>query len=146
MAQFIDSLNGLLEDMLGPGKQKPRVFFTDRDPGLYNSLTGDIVAAYHTALCTNGFRPFAGAQGSWQPPDLADFFLHETVVAWIRKYFRKRPSGAVEDVSVNCELFKSRLQACEQYINAHCKVANLCNDVVMRLQDLRDKQGRRLRH
>ena len=59
-------------------------------------------------------------KGSWQPPDLADFFLHETVVAWIRKYFRKRPFRALEDVSVNCELFKSRLQACEHYINEHC--------------------------
>ena len=82
--------SSLSDGMLGAGAAKPRVCFTDRGPGLYNNLTGEIVEAYYHALTTNGFRPFAGASGSWQPADLADVFPHETVVAWVRKWFRKR--------------------------------------------------------
>ena len=64
MAQFVGCLNGLLEDMLGADVAKPRVCFTDRGPGLYNSLNGAVVRAYHDALTANGFRPFAGVDGS----------------------------------------------------------------------------------
>ena len=39
------------------------------------------MAAYKEALLENGFTPFAGDEGKWQPPDIPDVLLHETVVA-----------------------------------------------------------------
>ena len=91
MARFVDGLEGLLDQMLGADVAKPRWCITDKGPGFYNSLNGEIVEAYNTALVRNGFRPFAGVDASSQPADLADFFLHETVVAWVRKWFKKHP-------------------------------------------------------
>ena len=82
--------------MLGADAAKPRWCITDKGPGFYNSLNGEVVEAYHTSLVRNGFRPFAGVDGASQPADLADFFLHETVVAWIRKWFNKHLQGRRE--------------------------------------------------
>ena len=124
---------------------RPRVCFTDRGPGLYNSLNGEIVNAYHNSLLANGFRPFAGVDGSWQPPDLADFFLHETVVAWVRTWFRKHPFKAVEDVERNYQLFLSRIRECEEHINSNYDVDGLCHDVVKRLLELKVKEGARIK-
>ena len=139
-------LGDLLTDMLGSRGAKPRVCFTGRGPGLYSSLTGEIVQADHSALKTYKFRPFAGAGVSWQPSDLADFFLHEAVVAWVRKWFRKRPFKAVEDVDVNCQRFLERLQECEDHINRSHNVDGLCRKVVERLNDLCERKGGRLPH
>ena len=139
-------LGDLLTDMLGSRGAKPRVCFTGRGPGLYSSLTGEIVQADHSALKTYKFRPFAGADVSWQPADLADFFLHETVVAWVRTWFRKRPFKAVEDVDVNCQRFLVRLQEREDHINRSHNVDGLCRKVVERLNDLCERKGGRLPH
>ena len=98
-----------------------------------------------TRLTRNGFRPVAGVDASTQPADLADFFLHETVVAWVRRWFRKHPFKAVEDVDTNCELFLDRLRHCEHHINTTYEVESLCKDTVMRLKTLRDKQGARMK-
>jgi len=146
MARFVAALPDLLEDMLGADAPKPRVCFTDRGPGLYNSLNGEIVRAYHTALLAGGFRALAGVEGSWQPPDLADFLLHETVVAWARKWFAKRPFKAVENVETNYQAFLGRLQACERHINDAYEADGLCRDVMPRLQELRRRKGARLKH
>ena len=102
--------------------------------------------AYHDALTANGFRPFAGVDGARQPPDLADFLLHETVVAWVRKLFKKHPFKSVENVETNYNLFVTRLQECERYVKERCKVDNLCRDAVKRLESLRQKKGARLKH
>ena len=110
-----------------------------------NSLTGEIVQAYFAALTAHKFKPFAGTDGAWQPADLADFFLHETVVAWVRKWFRKRPFKAVEDIDKNYVLFLDRLKECEGYINDNLKVEDLCRDAVARLKQLRDQKGQRLK-
>ena len=145
MARFVDGLEGLLEQMLGRDTAKPRWCITDKGPGLYNSLNSEIVEAYHASLTRNGFRPVAGVDASTQPADLADFFLHETVVAWVRRWFRKHPFKAVEDVDTNCELFLDRLRHCEHHINTTYEVESLCKDTVMRLKTLRDKQGARMK-
>ena len=145
VAEFVDGLPRLLADMLGAASPKPRICFTDRGPGLYNSLTGEIVEAYHAALARNGFRAFAGADGSQQPADLAEFFLHETVVAWVRKWFSKHPFKAVEHVDENLRLFLQRLHECERHINDAYDVHGLCHDTVKRLHTLRDLGGARMK-
>ena len=146
MAVFVSGLSGLLEDMFGADTPKPRWCFTDRGPGLYSSLTGEIVQAYSAALTVHKFKPFAGTDGAWQPADLADFFLHETVVLWVRKWFRKHPFKAVEHIDTNYRLFLDRLKQCEQHINDHHQVGDLCRAVVRRLEKLRANGGRRLKH
>ena len=144
MAEFVSGLNDLLVDMLGADAAKPRVCFTDRGPGFYNSLNGEIVQKYHGALKKHGFRPFAGVEGDWQPADLADFFPHETIVAWVREWFRKRPFKVVEDVEVNHRLFLDRLRECEAYVNTR-NTEGVCRGVVKRLRELRAGKGARLR-
>ena len=98
MAEFVKDLPQILHGRLGAGVAKPRVCFTDRGPGLCNSLNGEIVGSYHEALQRYGFRRFAGVDGLWQPADLAAFFLHETAAAWMRKYFAKRPFNVTDDI------------------------------------------------
>ncbi len=144
MGEFLDGLNDVLEDMLGAEEAKPRICFTDRGPGLYNSLTGEIVEAYHAALKRNNFRAFAGADGTRQPADLADFFLHETVVAWVRKWFKKHPFKAVKNVDANLRVFMDRLEECERHINDNYDVDGLCYGAVKRLETLRDGKGARM--
>ena len=107
---------------------------------------GEIASCHSDALTANGFRPFAGADGRWQPPDLADFFLHETVVAWVRTHFRKHPFQAVRNVEANTRVFLDRLRACEEHINANYEVDSLCRGVVTRLLKLKEKRGARLKH
>ena len=142
---LFDGRVGVWGGGVGAASPKPRICFTDRGPGLYNSLTGEIVEAYHAALVRNGFRAFAGADGSQQPADLADFFLHETVVAWVRKWFSKHPFKAVEHVDQNLRLFLERLHECERHINDAYDVHGLCHDTVKRLHTLRDLGGARMK-
>ena len=59
--------------------------------------------------------------------------------------FQEHPFKAVEDVQTNYNLFLDRLGACERYINANYEVEGLCKDAVMRLEELRDKKGARMR-
>ena len=68
-----------------------RVILLDRGPGLYQASTGHIVGDYYDALKQNGFRAYAGADASKQPPDMPDVFPHETAVAWTRVYLEKDP-------------------------------------------------------
>ena len=145
-AAFVNELNPLLVDMFGEQAPKPRVCFTDHGPGMYNSLNGEIVHVYYEALKANGFRSFAGVDGSWQPPDLADVFLHETVVSWARKYFHEHPFKAVEDIDVNYKVSVKQLEDCEVHINANYNVKGLCRDTVKRLLNLKERNGFRLKH
>ena len=82
----------------------------------------------------------------WQPVDLADVFLHETVVSWVRKWFRKHPFKAVENIDTNYKLFLDRLKECERHINDNHKVSDLCRATVVRLEKLRANGGCRLKH
>ena len=71
--------------------------------------------------------------------------MHETVVAWVRKWFKKHPFKAVEDVQTNYNLFLGRLGECERHIHVNYAVESLCKDTVMRLKKLRVNKGARMR-
>ena len=58
--------------------------FTKRPPAKF-------VVAYKEVLCENGFDTFVGDEAKWQPLDIPDVLIHETVVAWVRSFFRKHP-------------------------------------------------------
>ena len=87
-----------------------------------------------------------GADGRWQPAGLADFFLHETVVAWVCRHFAKHTAKAPHSVDVNYDRFVERLKACEGHINAHYGVTGLSQGTAKRLEELVDENGARIRH
>ena len=146
MAAFVDKLPAILDRMLGAETLKPRVVMSDRGPGFYQTSRGVIVDAYYEALCKHGFRPFAGEDGKWQPSDLADLFMHETVAAWVRAYFRKNPVQQSEDLATNRAAVLQGLAACQRHINAHYDVRGLCASMPRRLEELRQADGDRLHY
>ena len=91
IAELVGNLPAMLRAKLRDQHRLPKIIFTDRGPGFYQASSGTIVAAYKEALDSNGFKPFAGEEAKWQPPDMPDVLVHETVVAWVRAFFRKHP-------------------------------------------------------
>ena len=79
-ADFVSKLPSLLRRKLGAGPL-PKYATTDKGPGLYQASSGTIVVAYRDALAAHGFKPFAGEEAKWQPPDIPDVLLHETVAS-----------------------------------------------------------------
>ena len=79
---------------------------TDRGSCFYHGATGHLVKAYEDAVGEQGFRSFAGDDGAWQPPDITDVLVHETVAAWVRESFRKRTFKKAETLEQNLVLFK----------------------------------------
>ena len=144
MAEFVDELPALLEGGLTQNKTLPKVIVTDRGPGLYQAASGTIVAAYKEALSENGFKPFAGDEAKWQPPDVPDVLLHETVVAWVRAFFKKHPFKTVSNVRDNQKVFAKLLKQCEAHINAHYEVTALCKSFPRRIAELIAARGDRL--
>jgi len=144
MAELVHRLPHLLRKRLGSGPL-PRTIATDRGPGFYQASSGTIVAAYKEALDEEGFTPFAGEEAKWQPPDVPDVLLHETVVSWVRAYFRKRPFKWVPKVEENCKLFRKMMKQCEQHINKSYDVAGLCRSFPRRIEALVASGGDRLK-
>ena len=144
MATMVRKLPRLLDSMCGDSA-KPRVIFSDRGPGFYNTGNGKICVEYARALKEEGFRPFAGEDASWQPADIADILLHESVVAGIRKYFRGSPIKWVEGQNTNYNNFVAKLKDCEKHINKNHNLKKLSHDFPMRVKKLVKDKGRRQR-
>ena len=82
----------------------------------------------------------------WQPPDIADLLLHESVAAGIRKYFRKRPVKWISgDQEANYKMFVQRLKECETHVNKHHNLKRLSLSFASRIKKLLKEKGRRLR-
>jgi len=145
MAAFVNQLEGALTKMLGPTAPKPRVLFTDRGPGFYQSSEGGIVKKYKAALDEHGFRPFAGENAKWQPTDCPDVFPHETAVAWVRQYFSKHPHSVRDGLEANHQAFLENLRDAEKHINQNHDVAALCASFLSRIETLIQKKGERLK-
>ena len=120
----------------------PKLLFTDRGNGLYNSGTGKITAKYAAALRAHGLKAFFGADASVQPGQLQEVMLHETAVSWIRARLAKTlPQKPWEETA---EAYASRLKACAAYINDHHDVTGLCRALPGRLELLRACEGDRI--
>lgn len=146
MSKFMARLQQILTDMVDDGDTLPRVVCSDRGPGFYQTSTGHITKDYAQALHQHGFRAFAGADASKQPPDLPDLLLHETAVAWIKGYLKKHPfsrRGSLDQQQVKLEKV---LRDCTAFINANYDVQGLCYSFPQRLQKMVDKKGDRLKH
>ena len=124
----------------------PKYVFSDRGPGFYHASTGAVVDAYKDALQKSKLKPFAGEDASWQPSDLADLFMHETVAAWVRKYFQSNPLCKTADLRKNWRSFDKGIKDCEKYINQFHDVHSLCRSMPMRLNKLKDNGGDRLHY
>jgi hypothetical protein len=146
MARFVNKLPVVLNQMLGTDATKPRICFTDRGPGFYVAACGSIVKAYKDALDENGFRPFAGTCAKDQPPDVPDVLPHETVVGWVRKYFKKHPYRVTSNPMTNYQKFLDVLADAEKHINKEYDVDTLCRSFPKRLRELRAEGGKRLKH
>ena len=144
MAEFVDELPALLKGGLTENKALPKVIVTGRGPGLCQAASGTIVPAYKEALSENGFRPFAGDEAKWQPPDVPDVLLHETVVAWHRAFFKKHPFKIVSNVRDNQKIFAKLFNQREAHINAHYEGTALCKHVPRRIIELVAARGDRL--
>ena len=146
MAQLVAKLPAVLNKMLGADTPKPRTIMSDRGPGFYQASRGVIVDAYAAALKEQGFRTFAGEDAKWQPPDLADLFMHETVAAWIRRYFKKNPVRRRPDLEENKQAVVAALAQCAKHINEEYEVSELCKSMPRRVDELLLAQGGRLKY
>ena len=142
VALFVKELPGILNKMFGKDTKKPRVLITDRGTGMYVGSSGIITDAYKEAVRKHGFRTFTGDDASWQPGDLSELFMHETVAAWAAKYFKNHPLKQ-KDKSV--ETIKQRLAECEAYCNT-CKVSDLTHSLPRRVAELKAEKGGKLKY
>ena len=138
----------VLASMLGDTDvAKPDVVFTDRGPGFYHPSTGSICPEYMSALTAYGYRPWAGDQASWQPPDMPDVLLHETVVAWLRKYLKQHPIKLAQSQEVNKARLASLLAEAAHHINTRHEVEDRSMSLPRRLWELvHGTKGDRLKY
>ena len=71
-----------------------------------------------------------------------DVWLHETVAAWVREFFRKRRFKKAETLEQNFVLFKELLGECQRHINQDYEVGDLCRGFPQRLRDVAAKGDR----
>jgi hypothetical protein len=146
MAELINDLPTVLRKRFPKEKCMPKTIFSDRGPGFYQASAGTIVAACKEALVANAFKPWAGYESKWQPPDMPDIMPHETAVAWVRKFMRGHPFKATKKVEENVKFFKDLLAQCEKHINQNYDVTSLYNCFPRRIKALIDAKGDRLRY
>lgn len=124
------------------GSAPPRVLFTDRGNGFYNSGSGKITVGYSEALREHSLRAFFSVDASPQPGQLQEVMLHETAVAWMRNRLSKTLPRAPWDETV--EAYRTRLKTCAAYCNDHYDVDGLSRALPKRVQMLSDRKGDRL--
>ena len=146
-AQMVPLLPGILDHMLGEDCRHPDVLFTDRGPGFYHPSTCTICPEYVAALQAHGFKAWAGDHSKWQPPDLADILLHETAVAWVRKYLKHHPLPLAHQAQErHVKTLKRTLDDAVEHINTFYEVEELCRSLPKRLKLLADQGGERLKY
>lgn len=143
MAEFVSRLDAICHRYVGKGDKLPRVVFSDRGPGFYQSSTGHIVGEYFNALRKHGYRAYAGSDASKQPPDMPDLFPHETAVAWTRTYMKKhpRPKASLDEMEAD---LRATLVKCAKHINENYDVEGLHKSLPDRIAKMIQLRGDRL--
>ena len=72
--------------------------------------------------------------------------LHETVVAWVRLFFKKHPFKSVANVRDNQKVFAKLLKQCEAHINSNYDVCALCRSFPRRINEMVAAKGDRLKY
>ena len=122
----------------------PKVIVTDRGPGSDQASSETVVAEYKEALLENGFRPFAGKEAKWRPRDIPGVLLHETIVAWVRTFFKKHPFKPVSNVRKDQKLFAKLLKQCEAHINANYEMSAVYKAFPRMIVEFKASRGDRL--
>ena len=107
---------------------------------MHQGPAGTINEDYEEAVRKHDFRTFAGDDASWQPGDLSDLFMHETVAAWAAHYFKNHPLKDKTMATVT-----KRISECEAYCNT-CEVSDLTHSLPRRVAELKAKRGDRLKY
>ena len=146
VAQFVESLEDKLREMVGPDERLPRTICSDRGPGLYQNGSGYIVEQYRKAVHRAGFHTFAGDDASNQPPDMADFWPHETAVSWIRAQMKKTPLEKGVGLEQMQKDFQANMKEAVRHINENHDVDGLCRSFPSRVAELKAAKGGRIKH
>ena len=120
----------------------PRVLFTDRGNGFFNSGSGAITEGYRRALRSHSLRAFFPRDASIQPGTLQEIMLHETAVAWMRERLKKTLPRCPWEESVDAH--RARLKGAAAHVNEMFDVDGLCRELPQRLQALRQSGGDRI--
>ena len=142
-AMVVDMLPKILKKLVDKDGPQPDHIFTDRGPGYYHPSSGTICPAYFAALSKHGYHPWAGENSKWQPPDIADILLHETVVSWLRKYMRQHPVKLTHNLQTNIARVGDLLKEACVHINTYYEAEELCHDFPKRLKALKAAGGER---
>ena len=70
--------------------------------------------------------------------------MHETVAAWIRRFFQMHPVAKDKSLDENRESLLAGLAACEKYINKNYSVESLCHAMPKRVELMLKSQGDRI--
>jgi hypothetical protein len=126
-----------------PNETKPKIVMTDKGKGFFHGFTSKITDEYKAGLRSVGLRAFMGDDAMNQCGDLQDVLLHETAVAWIRwKMQLSCPARAWEETR---EEYKARLLDTCRQVNAEHEVEDLCRELPERLEELKEREGDRLK-
>lgn len=125
-----------------PGDNAPKVLFTDRGNGFYESYSGNITDGYREALREHGLKAFMRSDASIQPGALQELMLHETAMAWVRQ--RLKRTVVKEPWHESIEAYGTRLKGVAAYINANYDVNGLCRGLPYRVAEVVRRKGDRL--
>ena len=100
--------------------------------------------AYRKAVASAGLRLYTGPDAAGQPPDLADFLLHETAIAIFKKnLWKARPKKKPWEET--WEMFRHRGAGVVKEANKKANFKLLCCEYKTRLEMLVAKRGDRLK-
>ena len=126
-----------------PNETKPKVVMTDKGKGFYDGWTSQMNPEYKTGLRKAGLRALMGEDNKIQPGQLQDLMLHETAVSWLRQ--KLMTNGPAKPWEETREEYRARLQESCREINAEHDVEGLSREFPDRLQELREREGDRLK-
>lgn len=127
-----------------PNGTAPKVLFTDRGNGFYESNSGKITVGYSKALRKHKLKAFMGANAAVQPGTLQELMLHETSMAWVRDRLMKTVPR--DPCSESVQAYGTRLKEVAAYINTRYDVDGLCRKLPIRVSKLLDAKGDRISH
>ena len=126
-----------------PNQAKPKIVMTDKGKAFYYGFNSKITNEYKAGLTSVGLKAFMGDDASKQPGTMGDLMLHETAVAWLRKKMEHSPPAC--PWKETREQFKERMKEYCRQINAAFDVEGLCRELPERLEELKRREGDKLK-
>ena len=130
---------------LGSSAAKPKVLYSDRGPGMFVPRTGQATGSYAEGMEAAGLCLYIGADASAQPSDLADFLLHETAIACLKRNLNAAASPESKPWQETHKQFQKRVSRVVREANKKCEFDLLCCEYLTRLEELVTKKADRLK-